>query len=79
MFISLTLQDATVLWGQQPLAAREYASSTIIPACTIVLEMSNDAKDFIDKEVSAFYRSPDNNPYMLPANPQVLKPVQFCA
>lgn len=64
--------DATALWGQQPLAAREYASSTIIPACTIVLEMSNDAKDFIDKEVSAFYRSPDNNPYMLPANPQAL-------
>ncbi|XP_058179347.1 AUGMIN subunit 5 [Rhododendron vialii] len=64
--------DAAVLWGQQPLAAREYASSTIIPACTVVLEMSNDAKDFIDNEVSAFYRSPDNNLYMLPANPQAL-------
>ncbi|KAF7135400.1 hypothetical protein RHSIM_Rhsim08G0077400 [Rhododendron simsii] len=62
--------DAAALWGQQPLAAREYASSTIIPACTVVLEMSNDAKDFIDNEVSAFYRSPDNNLYMLPANPQ---------
>lgn len=79
MFISFTLQDAAALWGQQPLAAREYASSTIIPACTVVLEMSNDAKDFIDNEVSAFYRIPDNNLYMLPANPQVLKPVQFRA
>ncbi|KAI8541767.1 hypothetical protein RHMOL_Rhmol08G0087900 [Rhododendron molle] len=64
--------DAAALWGQQPLAAREYASSTIIPACTVVLAMSNDAKDFIDNEVSAFYRSPDNNLYMLPANPQAL-------
>ncbi|GFY82912.1 hypothetical protein Acr_02g0011520 [Actinidia rufa] len=64
--------DAAAFWGQQPLAAREYASSTIIPVCTVVVEISNGAKDFIEKEMSAFYRSPDNNLYMLPSSPQAL-------
>ncbi|XWS36860.1 hypothetical protein CRYUN_Cryun20dG0121700 [Craigia yunnanensis] len=64
--------DAFAFWNQQPLAAREYASSTIIPACIVVADSSNSAKDFIDKEVSAFYRSPDNSLYMLPSSPQAL-------
>ncbi|KAK1562133.1 hypothetical protein Q3G72_006842 [Acer saccharum] len=64
--------DAAAFWNQQPLAAREYASSTIIPACTVVVGISNGAKDLIDKEVSAFYRSPDNTLYMLPSTPQAL-------
>uniref|UniRef100_A0A5B7BNU6 AUGMIN subunit 5 n=1 Tax=Davidia involucrata TaxID=16924 RepID=A0A5B7BNU6_DAVIN len=64
--------DAAAFWNQQPLAAREYASSTIIPACTVVVDISNSAKDLIDKEVSAFYRSPDNSLYMLPSTPQAL-------
>ena len=69
--ILLIIQDAAAFWNQQPLAAREYASSTIIPACTVVADISNNAKDFIEKEVSAFYQSPDNSLYMLPATPQV--------
>lgn len=64
--------DATSFWSQQPLASREFASSTIIPACTGVTEISNNAKDLIDKEVSAFFRSPDNSLYMLPSTPQGL-------
>ncbi|KAF8389904.1 hypothetical protein HHK36_024422 [Tetracentron sinense] len=64
--------DAAAFWDQQPLAAREYASSTIIPACTIVVDISNSAKDLIEKEVSAFYQSPDNRLYMLPSTPQAL-------
>lgn len=64
--------DAVSFWSQQPLAAREYASSTIIPACNVVMDISNNAKDLIDNEVSAFYRSPDNNLYMLPSTPQAL-------
>lgn len=64
--------DAAAFWNQQPLAAREYASSTIIPACQVVVDISNGAKDLIDKEVSAFYRSPDNSLYMLPSTPQAL-------
>ncbi|XP_028804303.1 AUGMIN subunit 5 [Neltuma alba] len=64
--------DAASFWSQQPLAAREYASSTIIPACAVVVEISNNAKDLIEKEVSAFYRSPDNSLYMLPSSPQAL-------
>ncbi|XP_047310364.1 AUGMIN subunit 5-like [Impatiens glandulifera] len=64
--------DAAAFWSQQPLAAREYASTTIIPACTFVLELSNRSKDYIEKEVSAFYRSPDNCQYMLPSTPQAL-------
>ncbi|MBA0791146.1 hypothetical protein Gohar_015743, partial [Gossypium harknessii] len=61
--------DAAAFWNQQPLAAREYASSTIIPVCNIVADISNSAKEFIVKEVSAFYRSPDNSLYMLPSSP----------
>ncbi|KAF5748907.1 hypothetical protein HS088_TW04G00868 [Tripterygium wilfordii] len=64
--------NAAAFWNQQPLAAREYASSTIIPACTIVIDIANNTKDLIDKEVSAFYRSPDNSLYMLPSTPQAL-------
>lgn len=64
--------DAAAFWNQQPLASREYASSTIIPACNVVVEISNSAKDLIEQEVSAFYRSPDNSLYMLPSTPQAL-------
>lgn len=64
--------DAAAFWGQQPLAAREYASSTIIPACNVVLDISNRAKDLIESEVSAFYRTPDNSLYMLPSTHQAL-------
>ncbi|KAK9700259.1 hypothetical protein RND81_08G227600 [Saponaria officinalis] len=63
---------AAAFWSQQPLVAREYASSTIIPACQIVAELSNGAMDLIEKEVSSFLQSPDNSIYMLPASPQAL-------
>ncbi|CAA3014664.1 AUGMIN subunit 5 [Olea europaea subsp. europaea] len=64
--------DAASFWNQQPLAAREYASSTIIPACNVVADLSNGARDLIDKEVSAFCQTPDNSLYMLPSTPQAL-------
>ncbi|XP_050227930.1 AUGMIN subunit 5 [Mercurialis annua] len=64
--------DAAAFWSQQPLAAREYASSTIIPACTVVADIANNTKDLIDKEVNAFSQSPDNSLYMLPSTPQAL-------
>ncbi|XP_015935941.2 AUGMIN subunit 5-like [Arachis duranensis] len=64
-------KDAALFWGQQPLTAREYAASTIIPACAVVVETSNSAKDLIEKEVSTFCRCPDNSLYMLPSSPQV--------
>ncbi|ERN11754.1 AUGMIN subunit 5 isoform X1 [Amborella trichopoda] len=64
--------DAAAFWDQQPLAAREYASSTIIPACRAVLEKSAGSKDLIEREVSAFCQSPDNSLYMLPSTPQGL-------
>ncbi|KAL9231271.1 hypothetical protein vseg_006518 [Gypsophila vaccaria] len=63
---------AAAFWSQQPLIAREYASSTIIPACRIVAELSNSAMDLIEKEASSFLQSPDNSIYMLPASPQAL-------
>ncbi|KAL8124716.1 AUGMIN subunit 5 [Apium graveolens] len=64
--------DAATFWSQQPLAAREYASDTIVPACTVLMNISNDAKDLIEREVSAFYQSPDNSLYMLPSTQQAL-------
>ncbi|KAH9623696.1 hypothetical protein KSS87_005225 [Heliosperma pusillum] len=64
---------AAAFWSQQPLVAREYASSTIIPACKTVAELSNSAMDLIEKEMSSFLQSPDNSNYMLPASPQGLK------
>ncbi|KAJ6364743.1 hypothetical protein OIU76_029666 [Salix suchowensis] len=54
-------------WKRQLLVAREYASTTIIPACKIVVDIANSAKNLIDKEVNAFLRSPDNSLYMLPS------------
>ncbi|KVI02619.1 hypothetical protein Ccrd_019106 [Cynara cardunculus var. scolymus] len=67
-----SIYSALLRANMQPLAAREYASSTIIPACRVVIDISNGAKDLIDKEVSSFYRSPDNSLYMLPSTPQAL-------
>ncbi|KAJ8751620.1 hypothetical protein K2173_025774 [Erythroxylum novogranatense] len=64
--------DAAAFWNRQPLAARKYASCIIIPVCAVVMDVANDAKDFIDKEVIAFFRSPDSSLYMLPATPQAL-------
>ncbi|KAG2278727.1 hypothetical protein Bca52824_061282 [Brassica carinata] len=64
--------DAAAFWNQQPLAAREYAMATIIPACEVVADISKNSKDLIEKEVSAFFQSPDNTLYMLPATPQAL-------
>ncbi|KAG8366977.1 hypothetical protein BUALT_Bualt16G0024500 [Buddleja alternifolia] len=64
--------DAASFWSQQPLAAREYASSTIIPACNVVIDLSSNAQDLIENEVSTFYRTPDNSLYMLPSTPQAL-------
>ncbi|KAK4486605.1 hypothetical protein RD792_006856 [Penstemon davidsonii] len=64
--------DAASFWSEQPVVAREYASSTIIPACNVVLDLSNSAKYLIDNEVSAFVRTPDNSLYMLPSTPQAL-------
>ncbi|CAN8233005.1 unnamed protein product [Cochlearia groenlandica] len=64
--------DAVAFWNQQPLAAREFAASTVIPASEVVVDISNNAKDFIEREVSAFFQSPDNPLYMLPATPQGL-------
>lgn len=67
------MQDAAAFWGQQPLAAKEYSSSTIIPACTVLVDLSHSAKDLIEQEVSAFYQTPDNTLYMLPSTPQVCR------
>ncbi|KAJ0987021.1 hypothetical protein J5N97_005377 [Dioscorea zingiberensis] len=64
--------DASAYWEQQPTAAGEYAARTIVPACTAVVELSNNAKDLIENEVSAFYQSLDNSLYMLPSTPQAL-------
>ncbi|KAJ0987049.1 hypothetical protein J5N97_005405 [Dioscorea zingiberensis] len=64
--------DASAYWEQQPTAAGEYAARTFVPACTAVVELSNNAKDLIENEVSAFYQSLDNSLYMLPSTPQAL-------
>ncbi|KAK1312956.1 hypothetical protein QJS10_CPA06g01782 [Acorus calamus] len=64
--------DASAFWEQQPLAAREYASGTIIPACTVVADISTRAKDLIKKEISEFNQCPDNSLYMLPSTSQGL-------
>ncbi|XP_023771437.1 AUGMIN subunit 5 [Lactuca sativa] len=64
--------DAAAFWSQQPLIAREHASNTIIPECGVVINITNNTKDLIDKEASAFFRIPDNTLYMLPSTPQAL-------
>ncbi|KAF3332127.1 HAUS augmin-like complex subunit 5 [Carex littledalei] len=64
------IMDASAFWEQQPLAARDYASRTIVPACKAVVELSTTAKDLIERELSAFSQSLDNSLYMLPATPQ---------
>ncbi|GJZ19285.1 augmin subunit 5-like protein [Tanacetum coccineum] len=64
--------DAAAFWSQQPLAAREHSSNTIIPACRTLVNVVHSVKDLIHEEVSVFSRSPDNSLYMLPSTPQAL-------
>ncbi|KAL8116629.1 hypothetical protein AgCh_022975 [Apium graveolens] len=68
---SCIVEDAATLWSQQPLAAREHAFDTI-NTYTVLMNISNDTKDLIERKVSAFYQSPDNSLYMLPSTPQAL-------
>ncbi|RAL40825.1 hypothetical protein DM860_008523 [Cuscuta australis] len=64
--------DAASYWSQQPVVTKDYAARTVIPACSIVVNLSSKAKDLIEKEVSAFSQTPDNTLYMLPSTPQAL-------
>lgn len=64
--------EAVTFWEQQPLAAQEHAAKTILPTCTAVVNISNNSKDLIERELSSFYQSLDNSLYMLPATPQEL-------
>uniref|UniRef100_A0A804UDL3 AUGMIN subunit 5 n=1 Tax=Zea mays TaxID=4577 RepID=A0A804UDL3_MAIZE len=64
--------DASSFWEQQPLSARGYASSTIIPACHTVVDMSTNSRDLIERELAAFSQSLDNSLCRLPATPQAL-------
>ncbi|RLN36092.1 AUGMIN subunit 5 [Panicum miliaceum] len=64
--------DASAFWEQQPLSARGYASSTIIPACNAVVDMSTNSRDLIERELAAFGQSLDNSLRRLPATPQAL-------
>ncbi|OEL26954.1 AUGMIN subunit 5 [Dichanthelium oligosanthes] len=64
--------DASAFWEQQPLSARGYASSTIIPACNAVVDMSTNSRDLIERELAAFGQSLDNSLCRLPATPQAL-------
>ncbi|GJR38097.1 augmin subunit 5-like protein [Tanacetum coccineum] len=67
------VNDDWILSYQMPrIDAREYASSTIIPACMILIDILNNSKDLIDNEVSTLHQSPNNRLYMLPSTPQVL-------
>ncbi|KAF8688326.1 hypothetical protein HU200_042287 [Digitaria exilis] len=63
--------DASAFWEQQPLSARGYASSTIIPACNAVVDMSTNSRDLIERELAMFGQSLDNSLCRLPATPQV--------
>uniref|UniRef100_A0A804MN56 AUGMIN subunit 5 n=1 Tax=Zea mays TaxID=4577 RepID=A0A804MN56_MAIZE len=64
--------DSSAFWEQQPLSARGYASTTIIPACHAVVDMSTNSRDLIERELAAFSQSLDNSLCRLPATPQAL-------
>ncbi|KAL4577315.1 hypothetical protein LXL04_013422 [Taraxacum kok-saghyz] len=75
-FISDSLMKANMeavnFWSQQPLTSREHSSKTIIPQCAVVINITHNTKDLIEKESSVFSRVPDNTLYMLPSTPQSL-------
>lgn len=64
--------EASAFWEQQPLSARGYASRTIIPACSAVVDMSTNSRDLIERELAAFGQSLENSLCRLPATPQAL-------
>lgn len=67
----MSYQGASIFWGQQLSATQENASKTIVPACSIIMDISYRAKDLIKKELSAFSQIIDNSHYMLPSMPEV--------
>lgn len=58
---------AAAAWEHHSRASREQSASTIIPICESLQNKSNAARDLIERELSAFQRSPDNRLYMMPA------------
>ncbi|KAG0627515.1 hypothetical protein M758_2G207400 [Ceratodon purpureus] len=63
---------AAAAWEHHSRASREQSASTIIPICESLQNKSNAARDLIERELSAFQRSPDNRLYMMPAFSQGL-------
>lgn len=69
------LQAAAASWEQHMVAAREHSTNTILPVCAMLQNQVTDASDLIEREVTAFLRTPDNRQYLFPAFPQVWQSV----
>lgn len=65
------LQASAASWEQHTRGNKELSASTIVPICESVQNQASAARDLLEREVTAFHRSPDNRPYMMPASPQV--------
>ncbi|KAL2623647.1 hypothetical protein R1flu_003852 [Riccia fluitans] len=73
-YVSLvhSINDAPKAWEQHMTSARQYTSTTTVPVCNTVHLEVNNALDLIEREVSAFVKSPDNRLYLLPVTTQGL-------
>ena len=71
------LQASAASWEQHTRGNKELSASTIVPICESVQNQASAARDLLEREVTAFHRSPDNRPYMMPASPQVLMSLKF--
>jgi hypothetical protein len=68
----LVTQAAAAAWEHHTRISREHSANTIIPISESLQNKTNAARDLVEREVSAFQRSPDNRLYMMPASSKVL-------
>lgn len=68
------VQAAAASWEQHTRGNKELSANTIVPICESTQNQASATRDLLEREVSAFHRSPDNRSYMMPATAQVHPP-----
>ncbi|KAL3675068.1 hypothetical protein R1sor_025016 [Riccia sorocarpa] len=67
-YVSLmhSINDAPQAWEKHMISARQHTNTTTVPVCNQLQQDVNNASDLVEREVSAFMKSPDNRLYLLP-------------
>ncbi|KAG0559122.1 hypothetical protein KC19_10G080700 [Ceratodon purpureus] len=63
---------AAASWEQHSRGNKEHSANTMVPICELTQNQASAARDLLEREVTAFHRSPDNRSYMMPTTSQAI-------